>query len=149
MVYNTRTLLRLRDLVGPQLGANLDPSHFFYQGIDPHLAVQFLGPNFVFHVHAKDTCVDPWETALTGGIDTRPMQNVSERSWAYRTLGFGHDELWWRKFVSVLRQVGYDGTLSIEHEDTVMSSAEGIEKSVDFLKPIVIRTQPEAYPPWM
>ena len=77
------------------------------------------------------------------------MENVRERAWAYRTLGFGHDELWWRQFVSALREVGYDGSLSLEHEDPVMSAAEGIEKSVEFLKPIVLRTQPEAVPPWM
>ena len=149
VVYNTRTLLRLREIVGPQLGANLDPSHFFYQGIDAHQAIRYLGSGSVFHVHAKDTCIDPYETALTGTLDTRPMLDIHERAWAYRTLGFGHDELWWRKFVSALQQVGYDGALSIEHEDPVMSSHEGIEKSVEFLKPILLRTQPDAVPPWM
>lgn len=149
VVYNTRTLLRLREIAGPQLGANLDPSHFFYQGIDPHHAIRYLGTDFVFHVHAKDTCVDPHETALSGTLDTRPMENIHERAWAYRTLGYGNDELWWKNFVSVLRQVGYDGALSIEHEDPAMSSHEGIEKSVEFLKPILLRTQPEVDPPWM
>ena len=148
-VYNTRTLLQLRDIVGPHLGANLDPSHLFYQGMDPHLVIRRLGKDFVFHVHAKDTRVDPYETALTGGLDMRPMENVNERSWAYRTLGFGHEEIWWRDFVTALREVGYDGSLSIEHEDTVMSAKEGIEKSVEFLKPLVLRTQPEEHPPWM
>lgn len=149
VVYNTHTLLRLRDIVGPHLGANFDPSHLFYQGMDPPWVVRHLGKDCVFHVHAKDTRVDPHETALTGGIDMRPMENVTERSWAYRTLGFGHDELWWRTFISALREVGYDGSLSIEHEDPVMSAKEGIEKSVEFLKPLVLRTQPEEHPPWM
>ena len=149
VVYNTYTLLRLRDIVGPHLGANFDPSHLFYQGMDPPWVVRQLGKDCVFHVHAKDTRVDPYETALTGGVDTRPMENVTERSWAYRTLGFGHDELWWRTLISALREVGYDGSLSIEHEDPVMSAKEGIEKSVEFLKPLVLRTQPEEHPPWM
>ena len=141
--------LRLRDIVGPHLGANFDPSHLFYQGMDPPWVVRQLGKDCVFHVHAKDARVDPHETALTGGVDTRPMENVTERSWAYRTLGFGHDELWWRTLISALREVGYDGSLSIEHEDPVMSAKEGIEKSVEFLKPLVLRTQPEEHPPWM
>ena len=141
-VYNTRTLCQLREIVGTHLGANLDPSHLFYQGMDPHLVIKTLGKDFVFHVHAKDTRVDPYETALTGGLDVRPMEHVHERAWSYRTLGFGHDELWWRQFVSALQSSGYDGTLSIEHEDPVMSAHEGIEKSVAFLKPIVLRTQP-------
>ena len=78
----------------------------------------------------------------------RPMEDVAQRSWAYRTLGFGHDELWWKQFVSALRTVGFDGTLSIEHEDPVMSAKEGIEKSVTFLMPIVTRTLPDEHPVW-
>ena len=147
-VYNTPTMLQLREIVGPHLGANLDPSHLFYQGMDPHLVIQRFGPDFVFHVHAKDTRVDPYETALSGGLDMRPMEDVAQRSWAYRTLGFGHDELWWKQFVSALRTVGFDGTLSIEHEDPVMSAKEGIEKSVTFLMPIVTRTLPDEHPVW-
>lgn len=149
VVYNTRTMLQLREIAGPRVGANFDPSHLFYQGMDPLLVIRRFGPDFVFHVHAKDARIDPHETALTGGIDMRSMERVHERSWAYRTLGFGHDELWWREFVSTLQAVGYDGALSIEHEDPVMSAKEGIEKSVEFLNSIVLRTQPEETPPWM
>jgi len=142
-VYNTATLLRLRQIAGPALGANLDPSHLFYQGMDPHLVVRALGPGFVFHVHAKDTVLDPYETARTGGIDMRPMGLVTERPWAYRTVGFGHDALWWRGFVSALRAEGFDGVLSIEHEDPMMGGREGIQKSIEFLAPIVLRTTAE------
>ena len=148
-VYNTSSLLRLREIVGPHLGANLDPSHLFYQGMDPKLVISRLGKDFVFHVHAKDARIDPYETAENGGLDMRAMEKVDARSWAYRTLGFGHDELWWRDFLSALRVVGYDGVLSIEHEDSLMSSREGIEKSVEFLNPLVLRTEPEETPPWM
>ena len=142
VVYNTRTLLRLREIAGSNLGANLDPSHLFYQGMDPILVIRTLGEDFVFHVHAKDTRLDPYEMALNGGIDLRGFDQVAERSWVYRTLGFGHEEAWWRDFVSALRLVGYDGVLSIEHEDQLMSPQEGITKSVEFLKPIVLKTMP-------
>jgi sugar phosphate isomerase/epimerase len=148
-VYNTRTLLRLREIAGPFVGANLDPSHLFYQGMDPIRVIRTLGENFIFHVHAKDTRIDLYEMALSGGIDMRPMQLVNERSWAYRTLGFGHGEAWWRDFVSALRAVGYDGVLSIEHEDPLMSAREGIIKSVEFLKPILLRTMSEQKLPWL
>ncbi|MBM3775868.1 MAG: sugar phosphate isomerase/epimerase [Acidobacteria bacterium] len=148
-VHNTRTLLRLREIAGPSVGANLDPSHLFYQGMDPILVIRTLGENFIFHVHAKDTRIDPYEMALTGGIDMRSMHLAAERSWTYRTLGFGHGEAWWRDFVSALRAVGYNGVLSIEHEDPLMSAREGIIKSVEFLKPILLRTMPEARPPWL
>lgn len=148
-VFNTPGLLRLREIAGPSVGANLDPSHLFYQGMEPSWVVQNLGPDFVFHVHAKDTRIDRHKMALSGGIDLTPMHLVLERSWGYRTLGFGHGELWWREFLSALRSVGYDGVLSIEHEDSLMSAPEGIVKSVEFLKPLLIRTMPEENPPWL
>jgi sugar phosphate isomerase/epimerase len=144
-VYNTRSLLRLREVAGPSLGANLDPSHLFWQGMDPLVVVRALGRNFVFHVHAKDTRIDPQETALNGSLDTRPTSHVGERAWAFRTVGYGHDEGWWRDFISMLRLMGYDGTLSIEHEDRLMGSREGIEKSVAFLTPLVLRTEAEGW----
>lgn len=143
-VYNTRTLLRLREIAGSNLGANLDPSHLFYQGMDPLVVVRALGKNFVFHVHAKDTRLDPQEMALNGGLDTRPMVGPpGVRAWDYRTVGFGHSAHWWRDFIAALRLAGYNGVLSIEHEDRLMSAHEGIRKSIAFLRPLVLRTLPE------
>ena len=143
--YNTRTLLRLREIAGPCLGANLDPSHLFWQGMDPLVVMRALGKNGVFHVHAKDTKIDPQEMALNGGLETRPAAMAGQRSWAFRAVGYGHGAEWWRDFVSTLRLMGYDGVLSIEHEDRLMGSREGILKSVEFLKPIVLRTTAEAW----
>lgn len=143
VVYNTYTFLRLREIVGYNLGVNLDPSHLFVQGMDPLVVIRSLGKNLVFHVHAKDTRLDPQEMALNGGLDTRSMEFAGLRAWDYRTVGFGHDARWWRDFVSVLRIWGYNGALSIEHEDRLMGAHEGIRKSVDFLKPIILRTSPE------
>lgn len=140
-VYNARTFQRLRQICGEGiLGANLDPSHFFFQGMDPIVVVEALGPGAVFHVHAKDTRINPREMALNGSLDTRPMAVPGVRSWEYVTLGFGHDALFWRRFLSSLRLAGYDGVLSIEHEDRLMSPREGIEKSVAFLHDLVLRT---------
>jgi sugar phosphate isomerase/epimerase len=140
-VYNTRTLRRLREIGGADvIGANLDPSHLFFQGMEPSVVIRALGQGAVFHVHAKDTRIDPQEMALNGGLDTRPMTRAGVRSWEYVTLGFGHDELFWRNFVSNLRVVGYDGALSIEHEDRLMSPKEGIQKSVEFLRRLIPRT---------
>ncbi len=142
--YNTRSLLRLREIAGANnLGANFDPSHLFYQGMDPFVVIKALGKGGVVHVHAKDTRIDPQEMALNGGLETRPMAMTGERAWVYRTVGFGHGESWWRDFVSILRLMGYDGVLSIEHEDRLMGSREGIVKSVEFLKPIILHTVAE------
>lgn len=142
-VYNTRTLLRLREAAGSSIGANLDPSHLFYQGMDPMVVVKALGKDGVFHVHAKDARLDPQEMALNGGLDPQRMSLTESRSWVYRTVGYGHGESWWRDFVSVLRLMGYDGVLSIEHEDRLMGSREGIIKSVEFLKTLTLQTTAE------
>jgi sugar phosphate isomerase/epimerase len=144
-VYNTRGLQRLRDVAGPSVGANLDPSHLFWQGMDPLVVVRALGPGGVFHVHAKDTRLDAQEMALNGGLDLRPTSEVMSRAWAFRTVGYGHDAGWWRDFISELRRQGYDGALSIEHEDRLMGSREGIIKSVEFLRPLVLTTTAEAW----
>lgn len=140
-VFNPSTMQRLRDVAGPSVGANFDPSHLFFQGIDPIRVIRAFGKDFIFNVHAKDTYVDPYEMALNGGIDLRSLDRVTERAWGYRTLGHGHGSTWWRQFVTALRAIGYDGPLTIEHEDPLMSSEEGIIKSVEFLQPIVMRTQ--------
>jgi sugar phosphate isomerase/epimerase len=121
-VYNTRGLLQLREIAGPNLGANLNPSHLFWQGMDPLVGVRALGRGRVFHVHAKDIRLDPQEMALNGALDLRPTSEIMARAWAYRTVGYGHGEGWWRDFVSELRRQGYDGVLSIEHEDRLMGA---------------------------
>ena len=146
-VYNTRTLLRLREIAGPSVGANFDPSHLFYQGMDPFMVIRTLGEGVIFHAHAKDTRLDPYKMAINGGLDPYPMTEVDKRTWVYRTLGYGHDEKWWRDFVSELRSIGYDGVLSIEHEDRLMNSREGIAKSIQFLKGIVWDTPAEKWVP--
>ena len=143
LAYNTRSLQKLREIGGSDvIGANLDPSHLFYQGMDPNQVVRALGQGAVFHVHAKDTRLNPHEMALNGTLDTRPMVEPGVRTWEYVTLGYGHDESFWRNFLSTLRIMDYDGVLSIEHEDMLMSSREGIEKSITFLQRLTPRTTP-------
>ena len=140
-VYNTSTLLRLREAVGPAIGANFDPSHLFWQGIKPAEAIKALR-GAIFHFHAKDTRIDRFNTAVNGVLDSAPYENTLGRSWVFRTVGYGHGESEWRDIVSALRGVGYDGALSIEHEDGLMSIEEGLEKAIDFLKPILMYEPP-------
>jgi sugar phosphate isomerase/epimerase len=143
VVYNPETALRLRAACGPELGVNLDPSHFVWQGIDPLLAVRELGAaGAIFHVHAKDVYVDPHNTARNGVLDTKHYRNYSERSWSFRSVGYGQGEQFWRDFVSALRMAGYDGVLSIEHEDGLASIEEGLSKAVEVLRAAVLREAP-------
>ncbi len=154
-VYNTDTLIRLAEraqqsagVSGKVLGANLDPSHFFWQGIDPILATRELGEaGLIFHVHAKDTELDRHEGPLHGYNDARPYTDLKQRAWSFRTCGYGHGHEFWKPFVSMLRRYGYDHVLSIEHEDALMSVEEGFRKAVSFLREAVI-SEPAAKPWW-
>lgn len=132
-VYNTATLLRLRDAVGPVIGANFDPSHLFWMGADPLASIAALG-GAIYHVHAKDTRMIAANLAVNSAIDTTPMADLAHRSWAYVTLGDGHAVDWWGKFAAALRAAGYDDVLSIEHEDVARTPEEGVRRSVDLLR---------------
>jgi sugar phosphate isomerase/epimerase len=135
-VYNVPSLLKLRDMVGPVIGANLDPSHLFWMGADPLIAAERLG-SAIYHVHAKDTFLNPPVQATTSLLENGSLTDIPARSWSYITLGFGHGEEWWRQFCYRLKMGGYDGWLSIEHEDVLLNSLEGLEKSVALLKGVM------------
>ncbi len=139
--YNTSSLLRLREAVGPTIGANFDPSHLFWQGMDPVAAIRAL-KGAIYHFHAKDTKVDPYNKAVNGVLDTGAYGDLSQRSWTFRTVGYGHGMEVWKDIISALRSAGYDGAISIEHEDAYMSTREGLEKAVAFVKEILIREHP-------
>jgi sugar phosphate isomerase/epimerase len=138
VVYSPETLLRLREIAGAAIGCNYDPSHMFWQSIDPLAAIRVLG-DAIFHVHAKDTQMYDRNLPLTGVLDTKPYTDERHRAWIFRTCGYGHGEGWWREFVSTLRMFGYDSVLSIEHEDSLLSAEEGLSRAASFLNQIVLR----------
>lgn len=142
-VYNVRTLKRLRDAVGETVGANFDPSHLMWMGADPLVAVRALD-GAIYHVHAKDTRIDPLIGATNGVIENQLGSDWQRRSWNYVTLGYGHGEQWWGSFCAALRAAGYDDVLSIEHEDQMMGPIEGVEKSVALLERTIVNRPPRA-----
>jgi sugar phosphate isomerase/epimerase len=137
LVYNVETLLRLRDAVGPVLGANFDPSHLWWNGVDPVAAIRALG-GAIFHVHGKDVYVDSYNISVNGCNDHKPYDQILNRSWTFRSIGYGHDAKTWKDILSTLRLVGYDYVISIEHEDAVMSTDEGLAKGVALLREAII-----------
>ncbi|MGH2762271.1 MAG: sugar phosphate isomerase/epimerase family protein [Thermoleophilaceae bacterium] len=140
VVYNPETLLRLRREAGERIGANFDPSHLVWQGIDPIEAVRELGrAGAIFHAHAKDTYIDAANVRRNGVLDAKPYARVLDRAWTFRTVGYGHGESMWRDLVSALRTAGYDGVLSIEHEDILASRDEGLERAVALLRGVLLR----------
>jgi len=136
-VYNPETLLKLRNAVGDIIGANFDPSHLFWQGIDAAEAIKYLG-NAIHHFHAKDTKIDKVNTSVNGVLDTKSLGDLPNRAWLFRTVGYGNDYTVWKEIFSALKLVGYDGVISIEHEDALMSPTEGLEKAIAFLKQTII-----------
>ncbi|KUO96934.1 sugar phosphate isomerase/epimerase family protein [Ferroacidibacillus organovorans] len=145
VVYHTESMLRLRNACGPRIGVNFDPSHLFWQGMDPVAAIKTLGKaDAIFHVHAKDTSFDRENMSQNGVLDTKSYRNELERSWIFRTVGYGHGEETWRNIISALQLVGYTGAVSIEHEDSLMALEEGFLKAATFLNGLLIRDRLES-----
>ncbi|WP_396612209.1 sugar phosphate isomerase/epimerase family protein [Haloferax sp. S1W] len=147
LVYEPTGMLKLREATNERIGANFDPSHLYWQDISITDAIRFLGEHdAIHHFHAKDTKVYESESRIKGVLDTTSYADTANRSWLFRSIGYGHGEEHWKDVVSTLRMVGYEGALSIEHEDALTSSREGLEKAVDVLGRAVFETQPgEAY----
>ena len=143
VVYSPETMLKLRGIAGKSVGCNYDPSHMFWQGIDPIAAIRVLG-DCIFHVHAKDTQIYGRNLPATGVLDTKKYTDERNRAWIFRTVGYGHGSEWWSEFISTLRMYGYDYVLSIEHEDSILSPEEGLTKAIRFLDSLVIKEKAAA-----
>lgn len=135
-VYSVETFWRLRNAVGETVGVNFDPSHLMWMGADPLKAIEALG-DAIYHVHAKDTRINPTVAGLNGRLDHKAAATPADRAWNYVTLGRGQEEVWWRRFCAELRTAGYDDVLSIEHEDQALSPLDGVSKSVRLLREVI------------
>jgi len=139
-VYTTDTLLKLREAVGDAIGANFDPSHLIWQGVDPVVSIKAIAAeDALFHFHAKDTYIDPQNKAMNGTLDAKPYTDIANRSWTFRSVGYGMSMSQWKDMISALRTVGYDHVLSIEHEDALASPDEGFSKAVELLKQVIFK----------
>lgn len=140
LVHSPATLLKLRAACGEAIGANLDPSHLWWQGIDPVAAIKILGKENAIHFfHAKDTYIDQENVNMHGLLDMQSYANMQDRAWYFRSVGYGHDVKTWADIISALRLVGYDGAISIEHEDGLMSIDEGFQKAINTLQQVLIK----------
>ena len=137
VVYNPEHILYLRGETRGNLGCNFDPSHLFWQGVDIVRAIRYLGET-IYHFHAKDTYLDPVNLPIKGVLDTTPYGETAKRAWMFRSVGYGHGALEWKHIISALRTVGYDGAVSIEHEDALASPEEGLRKAVEVLQSAIL-----------
>jgi sugar phosphate isomerase/epimerase len=131
--YNPASFLQLAEVTGRNVGVNLDPSHFWWQGIDPLAVVEALGDRIGF-AHAKDTTVYPERVRLNGVNDHRFPPDPAVNSWHFSAVGDGHDDATWTALLAAIRAAGHDGTVSIEHEDPRYDGAEGVERSLAGLR---------------
>jgi sugar phosphate isomerase/epimerase len=130
------TLHRMAEAVGPVIGANLDPSHLFWQGMDPLAVIRALGPA-VYHVHLKDTGIVADQVAIAGVLDQRPFDDPAQRAWVFRSAGSVHGVEFWSAFIDALAEVGYDDALAIENEDVSVTPQQGVELAAAFMRPLL------------
>lgn len=136
VVYNPRTLIRLREAVGEEIGANCDLSHLFWQGCDPVEVIHFLGKQgALFHAHMKDTVLYPENLAKYGVLNfVFESGDLPMASDAFRAVGYGHSASLWKSVIQAYMDVGYEGILSIENEDPILSGEVGVERAAYVLK---------------
>ncbi len=137
LLHTPVKLKRFADEIGPVVACNFDISHMWVQGIDPVTALRYLGP-LVQHVHIKDAYINDYMVRLQGMNNTTTSQRPEDRSWNFTQCGWGHDESTWRDIITTLRFIGYEDILSLEMECEYMTVEEGIRKSVEFMKPLLL-----------
>jgi sugar phosphate isomerase/epimerase len=128
-IYNVESYRLLRSVTRDNVRVNLDPSHFWWQGIDPVAAAEALGDAVAF-VHGKDTLLHPDRIALHGVLDFRWPSDAETMPWHFAAVGSGRPIEEWARLLDATRAVGYDDVVSIEHEDPNLEPREGIEASL-------------------
>jgi sugar phosphate isomerase/epimerase len=136
VVYNPRTLLKLREAVGEEIGANCDLSHLFWQGCDPVEVIHFLGKQgMIYHAHMKDTVLYPDNVAKYGVLNfVFEKEDLPLASDAFRAVGYGHSASTWKAILQAYMDINYEGILSIENEDPILSGEVGVERAAYVLK---------------
>ena len=129
--FNVNTFDRIAAL-GPAIDANLDPSHFFWMGMDGHKVTAAIGER-VGHAHGKDTVFHADNLALNGLLDARWPQPAEDMPWTFAVPGHGHDLAWWTELISIMNG-SHARVISIEHEDPFVAASEGVPEAARFLR---------------
>jgi sugar phosphate isomerase/epimerase len=138
-IYNVESFRLLRSVTRDNIRVNLDPSHFWWQGIDPVAAAVALGDAIAF-VHGKDTILHPDRIAVHGVLDFRWPADGETMPWHFAAVGRGRPLEEWARLLEAIRATGYDGVVSIEHEDPnldpeagVLASLAGLQSALDLV----------------
>jgi sugar phosphate isomerase/epimerase len=132
-IYNAASFLALKEVTGDNVRVNLDPSHFWWQGIDPLATLTAVGEHVGF-AHGKDTLIHPGRVALHGVLDFRWPADADTMPWHFCAVGRGRPAREWRRLLEALARAGYRGPVSIEHEDPTLSAEAGVEASLEGLR---------------
>jgi sugar phosphate isomerase/epimerase len=135
-IFGNESFRRLRAEVGENVGINLDPSHFWWQGVDP-LSVIEQHADAIGFAHGKDTLLHADRIRAHGVLDARYPVDPETAPWHFVAVGDGRPEEEWRALLAALRSSGYDGVVSIEHEDPRMSAEASIEASAATLRSVL------------
>ncbi len=128
-VFNTAGFQALSPYVGRNIGLNLDPSHFWWQGIDPLTVVEELGDRIGW-MHGKDTLLNAERIRRQGVLHFAPPSDPAQAPWHFASVGEGRDDKTWATLLGAVRKAGYDGVISIEHEDPRYDGEEGTARSL-------------------
>ena len=136
VVYNPRTLLKLREAAGEEIGANCDLSHLFWQGCDPIEVIHLLGnAGALYHAHMKDTLTFKANLAKYGVLNFgSKKEELPEASETFRAVGYGHSAGLWKDIVKAYMDVDFQGIMSIENEDPYLPGEVGVERATYVLK---------------
>lgn len=133
--FNVETAKRLLEVFGmrKELGFNLDPANLTWFLVDPVAFVEEFGER-IYSVHAKDAEIVE-ENLRYSGILPLGNRDNPRRGFRFRVVGWG--QINWKRLITALLMVGYDGTLSIEHEDPWLDRVDGCRKAFSFLKSLL------------
>ena len=137
VVYNPKTLMKLRNAVGEEIGANCDLSHLFWQGCDPVEVIHYLGQQrALYHAHMKDTVIVKDTAARFGVLNfpEAPEEKATEGSVFFRAVGYGHGAQLWKDIVKAYMDIDFQGIMSIENEDPILTGEVGVERALYVLK---------------
>jgi len=136
-VFNPKSLMKLRNAVGEEIGANCDLSHLFWQGCDPVEVIRYLGKQgALYHAHMKDTVIVKDVAARFGVLNfpEEPEEKATDGSVYFRAVGYGHGADLWKNVVKAYMEVGFEGIMSIENEDPILPGEVGVERACYVLK---------------
>jgi len=139
--YNIETAEKMLEAFNYRkcLGLNLDPANLIWCSVDPIVYARTFGER-IFSVHAKDAEIVVENLRRSGAVSAGDPKRP-DTGFRFRVVGWGQID--WRRFITALIVIGYDGVLSVEHEDPWIGRTDGCKKAFNFLKQLIPEPEEE------